>query len=265
MDLQLKDKKALVSASSSGIGYAIAVKLAQEGATVILNGRTDETVGEALTKAKSEVPDGKFLTLAADIGTSEGAKKAIAAFPEVDILVNNLGIYWASEFEETSDEDWAKIFEVNVMSGVRLTRHYFPKMLSANWGRVIFIASESAIMIPKEMIHYGFSKSAQLSIASGLAQLTKGTGVTVNSVLPGPTQTDNVITFMKDLIPDSEQKDADTIGREFISEHRPSSLLGRLIKPEEVASLVAYVASPISAATNGAALRTEGGLVQSIL
>ncbi len=265
MDLQLKGKRALVSASSSGIGYAIAVKLAQEGAEVILNGRTEQTVQQALDKAKLDASEGTFLSLVADIGSAEGAAKAISEYPEVDILVNNLGIYWASDFDQTSDEDWSRIFEVNVMSGVRLTRHYFPRMLEANWGRVIFIASESAIMIPKEMIHYGFSKSAQLSISSGLAQLTKGTGVTVNSVLPGPTQTDNVLEFMKGLVPGAESKDADTIGREFVAEHRPSSLLGRLIKPEEIASLVAFVASPLSAATNGAALRTEGGLVQSIV
>lgn len=265
MDLQLKDKRALVSASSSGIGYAIALRLAREGAEVILNGRSEETVRAALEKARGEAPEGRFLTLAADLGTAEGARQAFAAFPQVDILVNNLGIYWASEFADTSDEDWARIFDVNVMSGVRLTRHYFPRMLEANWGRVIFIASESGIMIPKEMIHYGFSKSAQLAIASGLAQHTKGTGVTVNSVVPGPTQTDNVIAFMKGLMPNGDSKDADTIGREFVAEHRPSSLLGRLIDPDEIASLVAFVASPLAAATNGAALRAEGGLVQSII
>lgn len=265
MDLKLENKKALVSASSSGIGYAIAVKLGQEGAETIINGRSQETVDEALAAAKKAAPDAKFLPLVADLGTAKGAEIAFQAFPEVDILVNNLGIYWSSDFADTNDEDWNKVFEVNVMSGVRLARHYLPKMLGTDWGRIIFIASESGIMIPKEMIHYGFSKAAQLAVASGLAQLTKGTGVTVNSVLPGPTQTDSVITFMKDLVEDGENKDADTIGREFIQEHRPSSLLGRLIKPEEIASLVAYVASPLSAATNGASLRAEGGLVQSII
>lgn len=265
MNLNLENKRALVSASSSGIGYAIALRLAKEGAEVILNGRSDETVQQALDKAKEAFPEGKFLTLAADLGTAAGAKQAITDFPEVEILVNNLGIYWAQDFEETTDEEWARIFEVNVMSGVRLTRHYFPKMLKADWGRVIFIASESAIMIPKEMIHYGFSKSAQLAIASGLAQHTKGTGVTVNSVLPGPTKTDNVIEFMKGLVPDGANTDADLLGKNFIAEHRPSSLLGRLIEPDEIAALVAFVASPLSAAINGAALRTEGGLVQSIV
>ena len=190
--------------------------------------------------------------------------KAVTAHPDVDILVNNLGIYWDRPFHELTDEDWQKIFEVNVMSGVRLTRHYFPRMLEADWGRVIFISSESGIMVPKEMVHYGFTKSAQLSTASGLAQLTKGSGVTVNSVLPGPTQTDNVIDFMSGLVEGADSKTPDQIGRDFVAEHRPSSLLGRLIKPSEIASLVAYVASPLSAATNGAALRAEGGLVQSV-
>ena len=260
MNLQLENKKALVTASSGGIGFAIASTLAAEGAEVIVNGRSEASVEEARKKMT-----GKTLPLVADLGSSEGVEKALAAFPEVDILINNLGIYWDSPFHELTDEDWQKMFEVNVMSGVRLTRHYLPKMLEADWGRVIFIASESGIMIPKEMIHYGFSKSAQLAISSGLAQLTKGTGVTVNSVLPGPTQTETVIDFMGGLIPDAKSKPPEQVGREFIKEHRPSSLLGRLIKPEEIASLVAYVASPLSAATNGAALRAEGGLVQSII
>lgn len=260
MDLQLTNKKALVSASTGGIGFAIAETLASEGAEVIVNGRSQETVDKAL-----EALPGKTIGLVADLGTAEGVDKAVAAHPDVDILVNNLGIYWDSPFHELTDEDWQKIFEVNVMSGVRLTRHYFPRMLEADWGRVIFISSESGIMVPKEMIHYGFTKSAQLSIASGLAQLTKGSGVTVNSVLPGPTQTDNVIDFMSGLVDGADNKTPDQIGRDFVAEHRPSSLLGRLIKPSEIASLVAYVASPLSAATNGAALRAEGGLVQSVI
>ncbi len=260
MDLQLKNKKVLVTASSGGIGRAIASTLASEGAEVIVNGRSEKTV-----EAARAVIGGKTLPLVADLASAEGVAQATSEYPEVDILVNNLGIYWESPFEELSDEDWMKIFEVNVMSGVRLTRHYFPKMLKANWGRVIFIASESGIMVPQEMIHYGFSKSAQLSIAAGLAQLTKGTGVTVNSVLPGPTQTDSVVDFMRSLMEGSEGKTPDQLGQEFIQEHRSSSLLGRLIKPSEIASLVAYVASPLSAATNGAALKAEGGLVHSII
>ena len=261
MDLQLRGKLALVSASSGGIGNAIARKLAQEGASVILNGRTEESVKQAL----AQTPELKFQTLVADLGTAEGVKTAIAQYPAVDILVNNLGIYFAKPFAETTDEDWTRILEINFLSGVRLTRHYFPKMLSQNWGRVIFIASESGIMVPSEMIHYGVTKSAQLSLASGLAQLTKNTGVTVNSVLPGPTETDNVISFMRDLVPAEMRDDSNKIGREFIRQHRPGSLIERLIQPEEIASMVAYVASPLSAATNGAALRAEGGLVQSIL
>ena len=260
MNLQLNNKRALVTASSGGIGFAIASALAAEGAHVIVNGRSESSV----EKARTDI-DGETSSLVADLGTAEGAAQAISQYPEVDILINNLGIYWDGEFGTLTDEDWQRIFEVNVMSGVRLTRHYLPKMLEADWGRVIFIASESGIMIPSEMIHYGFSKSAQLSISSGLAQLTKGTGVTVNSVLPGPTETDTVIEFMSGLVKDAESKSREDIGREFIAEHRPSSLIGRLIKPAEVASLVAYVASPLSAATNGAALRAEGGLVQSII
>ena len=265
MNLQLENKTALVSASSGGIGQAIAQRLAQEGATVIVNGRSEATVQEAIESGLKESPNANFIPLVADLGKADGVAQAIEQHPKVDILVNNLGIYWDKPFVEVTDEEWFRIFEVNVMSGIRLTRHYFPQMLEADWGRVIFIASESAIMIPKEMIHYGFSKSAQLSIASGLAQLTKGSGVTVNSVLPGPTQTDTVIDFMSGLVENAKSKSAEEIGREFITEHRPSSLIGRLIKPEEIANLVAYVASPLSAATNGAALRVEGGLVQSIV
>lgn len=258
MDLQLKGKRALVSGSSGGIGHAIAHRLADEGAEVILNGRSEESVQKGMAGRP-------FLPLVADLGTAEGVDQALAQYPEVDILVNNLGTYWARPFAEITDEEWLRILEVNVLSGIRLTRHYFPRMLSRNWGRVIFVASESGIMVPAEMIHYGVTKSAQLSLASGLAQLTKGTGVTVNSVLPGPTETDSVISFMRDLVPESERSDNESIGRAFIGAHRPGSLLGRLILPEEIASLVAFVASPLAAATNGAALRAEGGLVQSII
>lgn len=264
MDLQLNDKLALVSASSSGIGYAIALQLAREGARVILNGRTQQTVEAALQRARSEPGHANLLPLVADLGTASGVQSALERFPQVDILVNNLGVYWSCPFEESSDEDWLRMLEINLMSGVRLTRHYFPKMLAANWGRVLFISSESGIMVPSEMIHYGVSKSAQLSLASGLARLTKGTGVTVNSVLPGPTQTDNVLAFMRNLMPDRAQAEPEELGRAVLAEHRPSSLLGRLIRPEEVASLVAYLASPLAAATNGAAVRVEGGLVQAI-
>jgi len=264
MDLQLKDKLALVSASSSGIGYSIALQLAREGARVILNGRTQQTVDAALVRAQQDPAHPNLIPLVADLGKAEGAQYAIQQFPQVDILVNNLGIYWSSPFEETSDEDWFRMLEVNLLSGVRLTRHYFPQMLAANWGRVIFISSESGIMVPSEMIHYGVSKSAKLSLASGLARLTRGSGVTVNSVLPGPTQTDNVLEFMRKLMPEMAQAEPEELGRAVLAQHRPSSLLGRLIHPEEVASLVTYLASPLAAATNGAAVRVEGGLVQAI-
>lgn len=265
MNLKLENKRALVSGSSGGIGHAIATTLGREGAQTIINGRSEESVKKAIAEAQKNAPQANFLPLVADLGTPEGAKSAMETYPEVDILVNNLGIYWFSEFTEISDEDWSRIFEVNVMSGVRLARHYMPKMLDLNWGRIIFVASEAGILIPEKMIHYGVSKAAQLAMASGLAQITKGTGVTVNSVLPGPSQTDSVMALVKKIVEDSDKKDDETMGREFISAHRSNSLLGRLIKPEEIASLVAYVASPLSAATNGAALRADGGLVQSIV
>lgn len=258
MDLQLAGKTALVTGSTAGIGLSIAEELAREGAKVFVTGRSQPKVDEALRKV-GRLAQG----VVADAGTPEGAAAIAKQVPSVDILVNNLGIYEAKPFAEIPDEDWLKLFNVNVMSGVRLSRHYFPQMLSAGWGRVIFIASESGVMTPPEMIHYGMTKSSQLALSRGLAELTKGTQVTVNTVLPGPTRSEGIVDFLKSVSP--EAKDDAEAEAEFFRVHRSSSLLQRLIDPAEIAHLVAYLASPLSAATNGAALRVEGGLLRSIV
>jgi hypothetical protein len=257
MDLELKGKSALVTGSTAGIGLAIATALAREGAEVIVNGRTAERVESAVRTS------GAAHGIAADLGTDAGARAVIARFPAVDILVNNLGIFEPKPFEEISDSDWLHFFEVNVLSGVRLSRHYLPLMKRKNWGRIVFISSESAVMIPKEMIHYGMTKTAQLAISRGLAETTAGTGVTVNSVLPGPTRSEGVIEFVGKL---AAAKGVDTaaIEREFFTKARPSSLLQRFAEAEEVASVVAFVCSPLAAAMNGASVRAEGGIIQSI-
>jgi NAD(P)-dependent dehydrogenase (short-subunit alcohol dehydrogenase family) len=259
MDLKLAGKTALVTGSTAGIGFAIAAGLAQEGVSVILNGRTQARVDEAIGKL-----EGKVSGLAADLGTADGARKAIEKYPEVDILVNNLGIFEPKPFEEIPDEDWFRFFEVNVMSGVRLSRHYLPRMKQKNWGRIIFISSESAVQIPAEMIQYGMTKTAQLAISRGLAETTVGTGVTVNTVLPGPTASEGVSEFV-DKLASSGGVDSKAFEKEFFRTMRPSSLLKRFATPEEVANIVTYLASPLSSATNGAAVRVDGGVVRSIL
>ena len=257
MDLQLKGKTAIVTGGSAGIGLAITKALAAEGVTVTVPGRSKEKLDKALAGIAN------VKTTVADPGTAEGAEALIQQVPDTDILVNNLGIYEPKPFAEITDADWLKIFEVNVLSGVRLSRHYFPRMIERNWGRVIFISSESGIMTPPEMIHYGVTKSSQLAISRGLAELTKGTAVTVNTILPGPTRSEAIVEFLGKMStaknPTPEQAE-----KEFFEKHRSSSLLQRLIEGEEIASLVAYIASPLSAATNGAALRAEGGLLRSI-
>lgn len=260
MDLQLNDKLALVTGSTKGIGRAIAVTLAREGARVIVNGRGQAAVNQAVADIASEVAHAKVEGFAGDLATAEGAEELLERFPSVDILVNNLGIFEPKPFEEIPDADWRRFFEVNVLSGVRLSRAYFPGMLERNWGRVIFISSESAIMTPSEMIHYGMTKTAQLAVSRGLAELCKGTAVTVNSVLPGPTKTEGVEEFVGQLSNGAPFDEAEAM---FFKEFRPSSTLQRFIDPSEIASLVAYVASPLSAAINGAALKSEGGLVRS--
>ena len=264
MDLQLAHKVALVSGSTAGIGLAIATTLAQEKATVVINGRTEDRVDAAIAQIKQKTPDAKLQGIVADLGTIDGANALFQQVSEVDVLVNNLGIYGAQAFAEISDDEWMKFLEVNVMSGVRLSRYYLPKMLQQNWGRIIFISSESGINIPAEMIHYGVTKTAQLSLARGLAETTVGTSVTVNSVLPGPTRSEGVEIFIQGLASD-QNISPDQVEKEFFAKMRPSSLIQRFATTEEVAALVAYVASPLSSATNGAALRVDGGVVRSIL
>jgi NAD(P)-dependent dehydrogenase (short-subunit alcohol dehydrogenase family) len=259
MNLQLEGKRALVTGSTAGIGFAIAEALANEGARVIVNGRTQKRVDEALRKLNGHVEG-----IAADLGTAAGAQEVAARYPDVDILINNLGIFEPKPFEQISDDDWRRFFEVNVLSGVRMSRQYLPGMVARNWGRIIFISSESAVQIPAEMIHYGMTKTAQIAIARGLAETTKGTNVTVNSVLPGPTASEGAGDFVKSVA-EAQKTDAATVEREFFKSVRPSSLLQRFARTEEVAALVAFVASPLSSATNGAALRADGGVVRSIL
>ncbi|MEG4587456.1 SDR family oxidoreductase [Microcoleus sp. MOSTC5] len=264
MDLQLSDKVALVSGSTAGIGLAIATTLAQEGATVIVNGRTPERVNEALDRLKQSVPNAKLQGIAADLGTQAGVELLFQQVPEVNILVNNLGIYGSQAFEDISDEEWMNILEVNVMSGVRLSRHYLPLMLKKDWGRIIFISSESALNIPTEMIHYGVTKTAQVALSRGLAETTAGSHVTVNTVLPGPTRSEGVETFIEGLAKD-QNISPEQVEKEFFTKTRPSSLIQRFATTSEVAALVAFVASPLASAINGAALRVEGGLLRSIV
>jgi NAD(P)-dependent dehydrogenase (short-subunit alcohol dehydrogenase family) len=260
MDLQMADKLALVSGSTKGIGLAIATGLAREGANVIVNGRSEESVDAAFAKIRQTVPDAKLGGFAGDLSNAAVVEKLVNNFPAVDILVNNLGIFEPKPFEEIPDADWIRFFEVNVLSGVRLGRAYLPGMKHKNWGRVIFISSESGIQIPAEMIHYGITKTAQLAVSRGLAQTCAGTGVTVNAVLPGPTHSDGVDEFVNKL---SGGQPFAEFEKEFFASIRPSSLLKRFATTEEVANLVVYVASPLSSATNGAALRVDGGCVQA--
>jgi NAD(P)-dependent dehydrogenase (short-subunit alcohol dehydrogenase family) len=264
MDLELVGKRALVTGSSAGIGFAIAAALAREGAAVVINGRSGSRLEESAKKIRASGAKGEIIASAIDLSTQTGVDALLKQIPEVDILVNNLGIYEPKPFEQITDADWLKIFEVNVMSGIRLSRAYLPTMKEKNWGRIIFISSESAVNIPAEMIHYGMTKTAQLAISRGLAETTAGTGVTVNSVLPGPTRSEGVEQFMESMAK-AEGKDVAQAEKEFFKTVRPSSLLKRFATPDEVASLVAFVASPLSSATNGAALRVDGGVVRSIV
>jgi len=254
----------MVTGSTAGIGYAIAEALANEGAAVIVNGRTQPRVDTALGNLKKNSRlRGKVEGLAADLGTAQGVQKAVAQYPDVEILVNNLGIFEPKAFEEIPDEDWLRFFEVNVLSGVRLSRHYLPRMKQRNWGRIVFISSESALQTPAEMIHYGMTKTAQLAIARGLAETTAGTNVTVNSVLPGPTASEGVTNFVGQMAA-HKKLDRGEVEREFFRDVRPSSLLKRFETPEEIAAVVAFVCSPVSSAINGTALRADGGVVRSI-
>lgn len=261
MDFELKGRTALVSASSGGIGLEIARSLAAEGARVVVNGRSATSVESAMADIRRTVPGADLVPLAADNGTAEGCAATIAAMPSVDILVNNLGIYEAVGFFEETDDAWQRLFEVNIMSGVRLSRHYLKGMLARGHGRVIFISSESGVSPAPEMAHYSATKTMQLSIARSLAELTKNTSVTVNSVLPGPTRTPGVEEFIGGIFPGVAPAEAE---RQFIAENRPTSLIGRLIDPKEIGDTVAFLCSARASAINGTCIRAEGGLVRSV-
>lgn len=258
MNIDLSGKRAIVTGSTVGIGFAIARGLAESGAEVVINGRSEGSVEAAKKKL-----GGKTVGIAADLGTAAGVDGFLAKAGDADILVNNLGIFEPKSFTEISDEEWLKFFEVNVMSGVRLSRHYLPKMMKQNWGRIVFISSESALNIPVEMIHYGTTKTAQLAIARGLAQTAAGTGVTVNSVLPGPTRSEGVGDFFAKMAKE-QGISLEEMEKRFVAEHRPSSIIRRVASVEEVANMVVYVCSKEASATTGAALRVDGGVVATI-
>jgi NAD(P)-dependent dehydrogenase (short-subunit alcohol dehydrogenase family) len=264
MDLQLEGKRAIVSGSTAGIGYAIAAALAREGAAVVVNGRAAVRVDEAVRRIRADHVGATVEGVACDLGTRAGADRLFDAVPESDILVNNLGIFEPKAFADITDEDWLRFFEVNVLSGVRLSRHYLPGMVARKWGRIVFISSESAVQIPAEMIHYGTTKTAQVAVARGLAESVAGTGVTVNSVLPGPTASEGVTTFVADM-GRTRGVDAATVEREFFHTVRPSSLIKRFATPDEVAAMVVYACSRQASATTGASLRVDGGVIRAIL
>jgi len=263
MNLQLDGKKTLVTGSTAGIGFAIARALAREGASVVITGRTQQRVDNATEDIRKEIRDAKISGIAVDLATPDGISKCIQVAPAVDVLVNNLGVYEPKPFEQITDGDWREIIETNFMSGVRLSRYYLPRMKAANWGRIIFISSESAINIPVEMIHYGVTKTMQVALGRGLAETTSGTAVTVNSVLAGPTRSEGVEKFLIDMAR-TKNVNPEEIETEFFRSARPSSLLQRFATTDEVAALVTFLASPLSSAINGAALRVEGGVVRSI-
>lgn len=264
MDLQLKGKTAFISGSTAGIGFATAKLFAAEGANVIINGRSQKTIDKAVVELKSAYPSVEVKGYPADFSKADEVSKLIEQIGEIDILINNAGIFEPKPFTDIPDEDWFRFFEVNVMSGVRLARHFFPKMLKKNWGRIIFISSESGVFIPQEMIHYGMTKTAQLAVSRGLAELTKGSGVTVNSVLPGPTRSEGVNDFLESLAKQGNLT-MQQVEENFFNKERPSSLIRRFADVKEVANLVVYLSSPLAAATNGAAMRVDGGLVKSVV
>lgn len=263
MNYGIEGKRALVSGSTKGIGYASAKALAAEGAAVVLNGRTEAGVAAAVERLRGELPGANVRGIAADLGTAAGFEALIAALPDADIVVNNLGIFEPKPFEQIADADWLRFFEVNVLSGVRLARHYVAGMRARNWGRIVFVSSESGLQIPTEMIHYGMTKTAQLAVARGLAETLAGTGVTVNSVLPGPTASEGVADFVAKLAADQRMDEA-AFEREFFRSARPSSVIQRFATPDEVAAMIAYACSAQASATTGAALRVDGGVVRAI-
>jgi NAD(P)-dependent dehydrogenase (short-subunit alcohol dehydrogenase family) len=258
MNLQLKGKKAIVTGGSAGIGLAVARLLAEEGVEVTIPGRSGKKLGQAIASL-----GGAAHAVETDLGTAEGARTLIGQVPDTDILVNNLGIYESKNFADISDEDWQRYFEVNLLGGIRLARHYFPRMLERNWGRIIFVSSEAGAETHPDMIHYGVTKTGQVVVARGLAEMTKGTNVTVNSILPGPTRSEANDVFIQNMAstPNATFEQAQ---KEFFQKYRPTSLLQRMADESEVASLVAYLASPLSAATNGAAIRCEGGILRTL-
>jgi len=264
VDLKLTGKTALVTGSTAGIGHAIAQSLAAEGAQVYVNGRSQQRVDAAIAAIRKQVSNAKVEGIPADFSSAAGAETVTAKLPEVDILVNNVGIFDIKPFAEIPDSEWFRFFDVNVMSGVRLSRHYLPGMLKKNWGRIIFISSESAVQIPVEMIHYGMTKTAQVAVARGIAESVAGSGVTANSILVGPTQSEGVGTFLESMAK-QQKKSTTEIEAEFFERARPSSLLRRFINVEEVAAMVTYIASEQASATNGSALRVDGGVVRAIL
>jgi NAD(P)-dependent dehydrogenase (short-subunit alcohol dehydrogenase family) len=264
MDLQLRDRRAIVTGSTLGIGYAIAKGLAFEGASVILNGRTVEGVARAVARLREQVPGGKIEGVVADVSLAEGAEALQAKAPTIDILVNNAGIFEPKNFFNITDEEWRRFFSVNVLSGVRLARLYARDMAARKWGRILFVSSESAIAIPREMIHYGVSKTAQLAVARGLAVEMAGTGVTVNSILPGPTRSEGVVEFIENLATTTDRS-VEEVEEDFFRTIRPTSLVRRFAEPDEVADLAVYLCSPRAAMTTGAAMRVDGGVVNAII
>jgi len=264
MDLKIAGKSALVTGSTAGIGYAIARSLAREGAHVVVNGRTQQRVDAAVAEIRAQVAGAKVDGIAADFSSAIGAETVIAQLAAVDILVNNVGMFDPKPFAEIPDAEWFRFFEVNVMSGVRLSRHYLAGMREKNWGRIIFISSESAVQIPQEMVHYGMTKTAQVAVARGIAESVAGTGITVNSILAGPTESEGVATFVGAMAR-QQNKTKEQMEEEFFQHARPSSLLRRFATVDEVAAMVTYVAGEPSSATNGAALRVDGGVVRAIL
>jgi NAD(P)-dependent dehydrogenase (short-subunit alcohol dehydrogenase family) len=263
MLIDLRGRTALVTGSTQGIGLAIARGLAGAGARVGVNGRSQEHVDRAIHTLHDELPDADLVGVVADIASDDGCDAAVAALPDVDVLVNNLGIFESRPALEITDEEWRRYFEVNVLSAVRLTRHHLPAMSGRGWGRILYIASDSAVVIPAEMIHYGMSKTALLAVSRGFAKAAAGTGVTVNAVIAGPTHTGGVEDFVRQLVGD--ELPWDEAQREFMKKHRPQSLIQRLIEPEEIANLVTYLSSPLASATTGGAVRVDGGYVDAIL
>lgn len=264
MDLHLHGRRALVTGSSAGIGWAIARELAAEGASVVVHGRGLEHLTRAVERIHALVPGAEVDAVQAELSDAAGCQALIEAAEDVDILVNNLGIFDPRPFEAIGDDEWSRFFQVNVMSGVRLARHHLPRMQQRGWGRVVFISSESGICPPAEMVHYGMTKSAQLSISRALAETCTGTGVTVNAVLPGPTRTEGALEFFGKLARESGRT-LEQAERDFFAQARPTSILKRFVEPAEVAATVAFVCSPRAAATNGAALRADGGVVRSLI